>query len=288
MKDKLEIFLSKIILILKKPQMGFLPGHLAFFFVMSIIPIITLIVFFGSLLNIPSNDLLTFFNDVLPQGIGDILVPAFTESTINIGTIALVVITFFVASNGAHSIIITSNNLYNIKSNGAVQRRIKAVLLTLIIISLLLFTFIIPIFGQYIIDIISNLSNSNTLQNNLNIFYNVLKFPISILFIYYAIKLIYTLAPDKGIKSNDVTYGAIFTTIFWILVTQVYTIYINDFANYSRVYGNLSNIIVLMLYMYLLSYVFVIGMAFNASRKELDEEIEKTGKIKILNINHNK
>ena len=43
-----------------------------------------------------------------------------------------------------------------------------------------------------------------------------------------------------------------------------------------------------MLYMYLLAYVFVIGMAFNASRKELDEEIEKTGKINIIKMKHNK
>ena len=41
-----------------------------------------------------------------------------------------------------------------------------------------------------------------------------------------------------------------------------------------------------MLYMYLLAYVFVIGMAFNASRAELDDEIEKTGKINILKSIH--
>ncbi len=288
MKDRFEIFLSKIILILKKPQMGFLPGHLAFFFVMSIIPIITLLVFFGSLLNIPSNELLEFFNNVLPKGVGGILVPAFTESTINFGTILLVLVTFFIASNGAHSIIITSNNLYNIKNDDIIKQRVKSIFLILIIIMLLLFTFIIPIFGQYIIDIISNLSNSDTLHNNLNAIYKILQLPVSIIFIYFNIKLIYTLAPDKAIKSREVTYGALFTTISWVLVTQIYTFYINNLANYSRVYGNLSNIIVLMLYMYLLAYVFVVGMALNASRKELDEEIEKTGKIKILNLKHNK
>ena len=287
MKDKFEIFLSKIILILKRPQMGILPGHLAFFFVLSIVPLITLLVFFCSFFNIPSDELLTFFNTALPPGIGNFLVPAFTETTINFGTIAILIITFFVASNGANSIITTSNTLYKCQNDDVVRQRIKAIILTIIILSLLIFIFLIPLFGQYIVDIIGNLFNDN-IHRKLDIIYHVLQLPISLLIIYFDIKLIYTLAPDNDIRSRDVTSGAWFTTISWLFVTQIYSYYLTNFSNYNRVYGNLSNIIILMLYMYLLAYVFVIGMAFNASRAELDEEIEKTGKVKILKRIHNK
>ena len=288
MKDKFATFLSKIILILQKPEMGILPGHLAFFFVMSIIPLITLIVFFGSFLNIPTSDLLEFFNTALPKGVGNILVPAFTESTINFGTVALVIITFFIASNGANSVITTSNTLYNIKGDDLIRRRVKSIVLTVIIIGLLLFMFLIPIFGEYVIDIIGNFFKGNKVHDTLHLIYSIIKIPISLIYIYLNIKLIYTLSPDKDVKSSDATNGAIFTTISWVVVTQIYLYYIANFSNYSRVYGNLSNIIVLMLYLYLLAYVFVVGMAFNASRKELDEEIEKTGKINIIKGVHNK
>lgn len=285
MKNKFEIFLSKIILILKKPQMGILPGHLAFFFVLSIVPLITLLVFFCSLFNIPSSELLEFFNSALPPGIGNILVPAFTESTINIGTIIIVLITFIIASNGANSIITTSNALYKCENDDVVRQRIKAIILTIVIISLLMFIFLIPIFGQYIVDIIGNLFNDK-IHRNLNVIYHILQIPLSVLIIYFDIKLIYTLSPDNDIRSSEVTSGAWFTTISWVVVTQIYSYYLTNFSNYSRLYGNLSNIIILMLYMYLLAYVFVIGMAFNASRAELDEEIEKTGKINILKSRH--
>ena len=288
MKDKFETFLSKIILILQKPQMGVLPGHLAFFFVMSIIPLITLIVFFGSFLNIPTSDLLEFFNTALPKDIGGMLVPAFTENTINFGTVALVILTFFIASNGANSIIVTSNNLYNVKGEDIVKRRVKSIILTIIIIGLLLFMFLIPIFGKYIIDIIGNFFDGNRVHDTLTTIYSIIQIPISLLYIYFNIKLIYTLAPDKEVKSSDVTNGALFTTISWVIVTQIYSYYVTNLSNYSRVYGNLSNIIILMLYMYLLASVFVIGMAFNASRNELDQEIEKTGKINIIKMKHTK
>ena len=192
MKDKFTTFLSKIILILQKPEMGVFPGHLAFFFVMSIIPLITLIVFFGSFLNIPTNDLLDFFNTALPKGVGNILVPAFTENNINFGTVALVILTFFIASNGANSIITTSNTLYHVKADDVIRRRIKSIVLTVIIIGLLLFMFLIPIFGEYVIDIIGNFFDGNKVHDTLSIIYSIIQLPLSLLYIYFNIKLIYT------------------------------------------------------------------------------------------------
>jgi len=286
-KNKFEIFLSKILLLLKKPQMRVLPGNIAFYFVLSIVPLITLFVFFGSLLNIPSSELLNFFNKSLPEGISKILVPAFTENTISISTLFLVIFTLFVASNGANSIIITSNTIYKVRKSNPLKNRIKAFIITFLFLDILLFMFVIPIFGAQIIEVISSLFHNQKIYHALMIIYNIIQIPLSLLFIYFNIKLIYTLSPDEKIKSKDVTSGALFTTITWVIASQIYSYYIEHFSNYTRVYGNLSNLIMLMLFVYILAYIFVIGMAFNASANELDEEIEKTGKINILKRVHN-
>lgn len=287
MKIKFNNLLKKLILILQKPQMRVLPGNLAFFFVLSIVPLVTLLVFFGSLLNIPANDLLDFLNQTLPHQISNFLVPAFTESSMNFSTIIILFITFFIASNGANSIIIASNTLYKVDNANPVKGRLKAIIITIIILSLLLFLFLIPIFGQQIIDVICTIFKSQKIHENVSIIYNILQIPISLLFIYFNIKLIYTLSPDKRIYSKDVTTGALFTTITWVISTQTYSFYVSNFSNYGRVYGNLSSIIMLMLFVYLLAFIFVIGMALNASRNELNEQIEKTGKIKIREFVHN-
>ena len=87
------------------------------------------------------------------------------------------------------------------------------------------------------------------------------------------------MAPDKKVPSNSVNGGAIFTTILWIGITALYSYYINNFANYSVFYGSLANIVVLMLWIYFLSYFFVIGMAMNYR-----EEIEETGVLDLKAI----
>ena len=76
------------------------------------------------------------------------------------------------------------------------------------------------------------------------------------------------MAPDKKIASSQTTYGALFTTIGWIISTAIYSFYISNIANYSLFYGSLANIIILMLWTYLLAFIFTIGLALNYNRGE--------------------
>lgn len=62
-----------------------------------------------------------------------------------------------------------------------------------------------------------------------------------------------------------------FTTIMWLIATAVFRFYLEYFARYDILYGNLSSIIILMVWVYFLSYIFVLGMAINVSRKEEQE-----------------
>ena len=82
------------------------------------------------------------------------------------------------------------------------------------------------------------------------------------------IKLIYTIAAISEVRSSDTTYGALFTTVIWVIATWVFKLYITYFAKYDILYGNLSSIIVTMFWLYILSYIFVFGMTLNAMRYE--------------------
>ena len=92
-----------------------------------------------------------------------------------------------------------------------------------------------------------------------------LKWPILFIVTYILLKLLYALAPDTKVSSKTVTKGALFTTIGWMLVTALYSYYANNLANYSVFYGSLANLIILMVWIYIISYILVIGIAINVS-----------------------
>ena len=76
---------------------------------------------------------------------------------------------------------------------------------------------------------------------------------------------------DKEISSGSTNKGAIFTTMGWVLSTEIFAFYIGRFTTYDVFYGSISNILVLLLWVYLLSYIYVLGMVINASGYKEEE-----------------
>ena len=99
-------------------------------------------------------------------------------------------------------------------------------------------------------------------------FLSILKYPFILVILYINIKLIYVIAPDQEIETKTTNTGALFTSLGWILSTEIFAFYIDKFTRYDIFYGSLSNILILLLWIYLLSYIFVFGMIINASYKE--------------------
>ena len=129
-------------------------------------------------------------------------------------------------------------------------------------------------FGNTILKFILSLPLFDYIKFDIYSLFVLLKYPTAFIVIYSLVKAIYTMAPDKKIPSKFVTKGALFTTVGWIIVTLLYAFYATNIANYNRFYGSLSNIAMLMIWIYLISYVFVLGISINTSFYELNDDRE--------------
>lgn len=250
--------------IIRKEEMRILPGNLAFFLVLSAIPIITLLGVFASMFSISVSTVIEFMNDTFPKEVSAILVPFISGNGFDVNIFTFMVIGFFLASNGPHSIIIASDTVYGIEPNDLLPRRIKSIFLTLLLVNLFLFILIVLAFGNSIVSTLLNLEVLKPVSGDLYRLFILLKWPIAFILIFFTIKLLYTIAPDRKIPSKYMNRGAIFTTLGWTIVTAIYSYYVSHFASYDLFYGGLSNIIILMMWIYILSYILVIGIAINA------------------------
>ncbi len=262
-----------------RPEMLILPGQIAFFLFLSLVPTITLIGYACSYINI-SNDLVqNLITNVLSQDVALLVTPIITSTKITPTFFITLGVGYFIASNGMASIIVASNTIYGIKDSGFFKRRLKAIIMELVIVILFLFIIVVPLLSGSIIELLHYFNMDAETTSIIAKALNLLDGPLSWLIIFFFIKTIYTMAPDKKMPSRNVNGGAIFTTVTWIGVTAIYSYYIANYANYSLFYGSLANIVILMLWVYLLSYTFVIGMAMN-----YHEELEKTGVMEITKL----
>ena len=278
MKDKVK----KAYYLISSRELGILPGNLAYSFFLAIIPILTLILYVFTKLNIPSDIINNFLNSTFPSGVVTLLEPIFT-SEITLDSLITIVFGLFVTATGCHAIILASNKIFNIEDASLLRRYIKSILLTILLILLFAFVVVVPLFGRTILSVITSFTDFFEVHKNLvNAIYVILQIPVSLLIVFMFIKLVYVIAPDERIEGKYVNKGALLTTFGWLISTNIYSYYINNIAKYNLVYGNLANIVILLLWFYVLAFIFVIGLQVN--KKTIDAGIEKTNTIKLDEI----
>lgn len=270
MIEKIKNQIKRIIKIIRKPVMSILPGQLAFSFVLTIIPVIALIAVIATTFSISLDSITKGIVDTLPKAVSDLLLPLINGRGFDFSILVFIVTAIWLASTGAYSIITACDVIYNTRRKNEIEKRIKSIIMTFFLISLILFMIVIPAFGDFIFKFIANLKIFSKVSNEILIFYYIIKYPLSFVFIYIIIKIIYTIAPSKDILSKSVTRGSIFTTVMWLIATQIYSFWVGNVAHYDIFYGSISNIIILLMWVYILAYIFTIGLIINSGMDEVD------------------
>lgn len=281
MQDKIKRGIGNFIKVITRPEMEILPGHLAFSFVLSIVPTLTILTYVASVFHFDLGFISEFITKSFSADFANMLLGVNMSIKARWNFFLTLIIAYVIASNGAASIIASSNMIYGIKNSNFFKRRLKAFIMILIIILLFIFLLIFGVFGNKIIEMLQLMDLSEKILTNITLLISVLKGPISWFIIFLFIKIIFTMAPDKKIPSQEVNKGAIFTTVGFIFITYIYSLYTTSFARYDVFYGNLASIVVLMIWFYLLSYIFTIGLALNYREEVIT--LEKTAKLDIIN-----
>ena len=151
--------------------------------------------------------------------------------------------------------------------------------MTILFLMLFIFIFIVLAYGNVIVSWILDIKTLAAFHDQIYYFFLILKWPVAFFLIFIVLKYIYTVAPDARIPSKFMNAGALFATIGIILITLGYSLYVNYFANYTLFYGSISGIIMLMIWVYLISFVLSLGIAINstvyANYKEILNKKEK-------------
>ena len=265
---KIKQYFKRLFEIIMTPSMSYLPGNIAFFLVLSIFPILTLIGVIASKFSLDITSLIDLSELSLPSNIQEVLLSFIQGKGFDTNIGVFMIIGFFLASNGADAIILASNNLYGFPNSDYIKRKIKAIFIIILIILLFIFVLLFLAFGNHILNLILSYIKDQNLVNLIYYLFMILKWPFSLFVIFFNVKLIYTIAPDWKIMSKHTTRGAVFTTVGWILVIQVYSFWVNHFSNYDLFYGSLSNIVILLMMTYLISFILVVGIAINVKSYE--------------------
>ncbi len=277
MKDRVKKNFKNLYESIQRPEMSTLPEHLSFYFLMMLIPLFALIGSILSTMPITSRTVTDILYENLPTVIADVIISVSNQDTSSVSLWVLLIPTLFLASNGTYSIITVSNSLYKVERSNYIKSyiydKIKSFVLLFILILVFMSLLFIPTFGNIIFKTIGMIiTNENIIHSIYYIMFNILKYPITFLLVFVAVKLRYLLAPSIKIKDNKVNYGAFISSVLLVISTFGYSIYIEYFSTYETFYGGISSLLILMLWLYVISYVITLGIALNVTHYGLDSK----------------
>jgi membrane protein len=141
----------------------------------------------------------------------------------------------------------------------------------------LLFTFgaiILIILSMALIVAFPAFVNQLGLPSNIDTLISWGRWLLLALIVVWFLGLIYKYAPYKPKPHTKwVLPGSIVATILWLIASWGFSFYVKNFGSYGEMYGSISAVVVMLLWLFLTSFIILIGA-------ELNSEIEKYAKPK--------
>ncbi len=117
------------------------------------------------------------------------------------------------------------------------------------------------VFGQTILNLVSTYIRFIPIETSQLILF--LRWPTTFLLIFIIASVSYYILPATKKKITKVFPGALFFTVFWMAGSMLFSVYINNFASYNKVYGSLAAFAILMIWLYFTSIIILIGGEIN-------------------------
>lgn len=243
-----------------------LAAALAYYFLLSIFPLLIFTVSLLPYLDLNPDLAVSFVTNMLPeqaaaaidQPIRD-LVQKPRGGILSFSLLAVL----YIASNGAFAIIRTLNIAYQVEETRPIWRlQLLSIAMTISIVMVFVVLLLLPVFGllifRYLDEVFGLPPGSWTT-------FLLLRWLAVFVMTNLVLIGIYRVAPNTNVAFRKAMIGALVTSIGWQINSLGFSYYVNNFNNFSATYGSLGGVIVLMVWFYLTGLLLVLGGLVNAT-----------------------
>lgn len=183
-----------------------------------------------------------------------------------------VLLSIYLATNGMIGLMGALNRIYRTKDkrNYWITRLIATTLTFLLAFNLFL-SLILFVVGQQVLYFLRD--EMGILENYYVYLIYVLRFSVIFILFFGTISLIYYLAPAIKKRWKFFSIGSFLASISCIVVSIGFSIYINNFATYNKLYGSIGALIALMLWLSIISVILLMGFQVNATIDKLKHQL---------------
>jgi len=180
------------------------------------------------------------------------------EGLLSIG----IVLALWASSNAIVSVMDAMNKLYDVEEGRPFWKvRLVAIGLVIGLSLLVLLAMVLLMFGTKIGNYIADLIHFGQL---FLVAWHLVLIPVILFLLALAIALVYYYTPDVEQTWVWISPGAVVAIPLWIIMSLLFSFYINNFGSYDKTYGSIGAVIVLLLWLYLSGFIILVGAVINS------------------------
>lgn len=214
--------------------------------------------------------------DAMPPAAAQVVQHVIAETTLASGSGKLsfgLILTLIAATSAMTNVMDTLNAAYNVReARSFLKFRGIAGGLTVAIGVLILIAMTIVLYGNGIVNHVGNLVGLGGVATWT---WKIAQWPVAVSFLLLSFALIYYFGPDVEFPVwHWISPGSIAGVFLWAVVSFGLRVYLHFFNSYSKTYGSLGAVMILLLWFYVTGVALLVGGEVNA---EIENAAAKRG-----------
>lgn len=244
-------------------------ANASFFIILAIFPALVLALSLLRYTGLQVSSLIEILDSLIPDAlmgtISELVMSTYERSTgALVGVSALT--TLWSASKGVHGLLTGLNAVYGVSENrGFIYTRFISLVYTFALFLVLLLTLALHVFGSSLLKLVPVME-----QGVLKLLSGVIDLRFFLLLMVQSLvfALMYTFLPNGRNKFRDSIPGALLASSGWLIFSDLFSIYVDNFASLTNIYGSVYAVALSMLWLYCCMSILFWGGALNQYLEE--------------------
>jgi membrane protein len=251
---------------IKHNNLGLISAGVAFFAMLSIFPALAALIAILSLIADPVVvvEQLKEARDFLPNEVYTILnaqivkLVSTSSGTLGWAGVVSVAVALWSARAGVGAMMHGLNVVYRKEARTSLRHYIRALLLTVALVAVGIVALATVVVAPVALTFVP-------LGPAAFIVTDILRWTIAVAVIFCGIGLLFRFGPNrKGSRTDFLTPGSVFAAFSWAGVSIAFSYYVANFGNYNEVYGSIGAVIAMLVWLWISSFLVLLGAALNA------------------------
>lgn len=182
------------------------------------------------------------------------------------GTTFGILLALWSANRGIKSLFTGLDIVYRVENGRSfIKQNVVSLAFTLGII-------VVIIVSLSFIVLFPALINTIGLHDRIDSLISWLRWPALAIMVISAISIIYQYGPARKTPGFQwVVYGATVATLVWLLASWGFSLYVSNFGNFNEMYGALSAVVIMLLWLFISSFIILVGAVLNRTAEAYAE-----------------